>query len=221
MSFHAGAPARPAPWSNVTAAGHSRRPCSKGTFGHVKGAFTGARLSAADWPLRDGHNGTYLLDEVADMFAAAAGQVATSYPGGAFQPASLQHRTPDQCAHPGGDQPASSRRRSRPAAFARTCSNRLNVVELNIPSLRERPRGHPAAGQRLHRRVHPGQSAFASSVADCLARYPGLGMCASCAMPWSGRRCSPWANSSCPNTARESPRCGRNGPGRSRPRMPN
>ena len=52
---------------------------------------------------------------------------------------------------------------------------RLNVVELNIPSLRERPEDIlPLASAFIAEFTH-GKARFASSVADCLTRYPWPG----------------------------------------------
>jgi two-component system NtrC family response regulator len=116
-------------------------------FGHARGAFTGA---VRDRPgrFRQATGGTLFLDEVAEIPSALQGKLLRA----------LQERVVDPV---GGDAPvpvdvrilAATNRdlgaRIRDGSFREDLYYRLNVVELAVPPLRERPDDIPPLVQRF------------------------------------------------------------------------
>jgi two-component system NtrC family response regulator len=106
-------------------------------FGHEKGAFTGA-VKARPGKFRQANGGTIFLDEVAELSAPLQAKLLRV----------LQERVVDVV---GSDTPASVdvriiaatnkdlQQRIRDSAFREDLYFRLNVVEIPIPPLRERP----------------------------------------------------------------------------------
>ena len=68
---------------------------------------------------------------------------------------------------------------------------RLSVIPIHVPPLRERPRGHAAAGAALRRAVQPREQLPAEARSrrrrmEVLQRIAGAATSASCATPSSG-----------------------------------
>jgi DNA-binding NtrC family response regulator len=138
-------------------------------FGHEKGAFTGAHAQRIG-RFEVANNGTIFLDEVADMSPPLQAKLLRVTQEGRFHRvgSSLELRTNARILA------ATNRNLEeevKTGRFREDLFYRLNVVELNVPSLRERPEDIlPLAGAFIAEFTQ-GKARFASSVADCLTRY--------------------------------------------------
>jgi two-component system NtrC family response regulator len=122
-------------------------------FGHARGAFTGAVRHRAG-RFRQASGGTLFLDEVAEIPPALQGKLLRA----------LQEKAVDAV---GGDAPvpvdvrilAATNRdlssRIREGAFREDLYYRLNVVDLRVPPLRERPEDIPPLVRRFVRELAP------------------------------------------------------------------
>lgn len=120
-------------------------------FGHARGAFTGAVRDRAG-RFRQASGGTLFLDEVAEIPLALQGKLLRA----------LQEKAVDAV---GGDAPvpvdvrilaATNRElpsRIREGAFREDLYYRLNVVDLRVPPLRERPEDIPPLVRRFVREL--------------------------------------------------------------------
>jgi DNA-binding NtrC family response regulator len=142
-------------------------------FGHEKGAFTGASAQ------RKGHfeianGGTIFLDEIADMSAPLQAKLLRMTQNGSF------HRLgSNQELHTDARILAATNcnleERVKAGKFREDLFYRLNVVELNLPALRERPEDIlPLAGLFLEEFTR-GKARFSASVSDSLVGYPWPG----------------------------------------------
>jgi two-component system response regulator AtoC len=145
-------------------------------FGHERGAFTGAERQR-DGRFKAADNGTLFLDEVAELSMAAQAKLLRVLQEGTFEPlgsnvsikvnvrvVSATHRN--------------LRERVRDGLFREDLFYRVNVIEIVMPPLRERPSDLPALVQHfLLRFTPPGQPvpALSRSAWDVLSRhdYPG------------------------------------------------
>ncbi len=138
-------------------------------FGHEKGAFTGAvaqrigRFEAAN-------GGTIFLDEIADMSPPLQAKLLRVTQEGRFNrvgsSAEVQTNTRILAAtnH-------NLEEEVRAGRFREDLFYRLNVVELEVPPLRERPEDILPLAAAFIAEFTKGKARFSSSVADCLQRY--------------------------------------------------
>ena len=138
-------------------------------FGHEKGAFTGA-VAQRIGRFEVANNGTIFLDEVADMSPPLQAKLLRVTQEGRFNRvgsnAELQTNARILAATNRVLEEEVKAGRFREDLFYR-----LNVVELNIPSLRERPEDILPLASAFIAEFTRGKARFASSVADCLTRY--------------------------------------------------
>ncbi len=138
-------------------------------FGHEKGAFTGA-VAQRIGRFEVANNGTIFLDEVADMSPPLQAKLLRVTQEGRF------HRVGSNTErHTNARILAATNRileeEVKTGRFREDLFYRLNVVELNIPPLRERPEDIlPLAGAFIAEFTR-GKARFGSSVPDCLTRY--------------------------------------------------
>jgi DNA-binding NtrC family response regulator len=142
-------------------------------FGHEKGSFTGAVAQRiGHFEMADG--GTIFLDEVADMSPPLQAKLLRVTQEGRFNrvgsSAELQTNARILAATNRNLEDEVKAGRFREDLFYR-----LNVVELNIPPLRERPEDIPALAGAFIAEFTNGKARFSSLVADCLLRYPWPG----------------------------------------------
>src|SRR6266581_2499769 len=138
-------------------------------FGHEKGAFTGATAKRIG-RFEQAYDGTIFLDEIADMSPPLQAKLLRVTQDGRFSRvgsnAELQTNARILAATNRNLEEAVKTGRFREDLFYR-----LNVVELNIPALRERPEDIlPLASQFITEFTH-GRARFSASVTDCLGRY--------------------------------------------------
>ena len=154
------------------------------------GAFTGAvrdqpgRVEAAE-------GGTLFLDEIGELPAEPAGQAAALPAGTQFE------RVGETRTRKADVRVVAATNRDleadvKPAASARTCFFRLNVIEVSRAAAARAPRGHPPAGAPLPGVLRAGGGAHAAVASRPRPRprsraTRGRATSASCATPSSGR----------------------------------
>ena len=138
-------------------------------FGHEKGAFTGAVAQRIGrFELANG--GAIFLDEISEMSPQLQAKLLRVTQDGRFQRVGSNTEI-----HTNARILAATNRNMedevKQGRFREDLFYRLNVVELNIPPLRERPEDIlPLAGSFIAEFTQ-GRARFSSSVADCLLRY--------------------------------------------------
>jgi two-component system response regulator AtoC len=138
-------------------------------FGHEKGSFTGATVQRIG-RFEVANNGTIFLDEVADMSPPLQAKLLRVTQEGRFNRvgSSIELRTNARILAATNRNLEEEVKASR---FREDLFYRLNVVELNIPSLRERPEDILPLASAFIAEFTRGKARFSSSVADCLTRY--------------------------------------------------
>ena len=142
-------------------------------FGHERGAFTGA-VRKRDGRFKAAHGGTLFLDEVAELPQAAQAKLLRVLQEGVVEP--LGTNTPVQvdvriisATH------RNLRERIKTGLFREDLFYRINVIEIPLPPLRERPGDLPLLlGHFIQRHTTPGAAAPSVSPAAwaALVRHP-------------------------------------------------
>jgi DNA-binding NtrC family response regulator len=138
-------------------------------FGHEKGSFTGASAKRVGrFELANG--GTIFLDEVADMTPALQAKLLRVTQAGLFnRVGSNTDRHTDARILAATNKNLEDEVKN--GRFREDLFYRLNVVELNIPPLRERREDIMPLANAFIAELTQGRARFAASVADCLTRY--------------------------------------------------
>lgn len=171
--IHAWSPRAAGPLVKVNCAAIPETLLESELFGHEKGAFTGA-LAQRIGRFEQANGGTILLDEIAEMSPQLQAKLLRVTQNGRFHRvgATVETQTDARIL-------ASTNRNLeelvKAGRFREDLFYRLNVVELNIPPLRERPEDIlPLAGSFIAEFTQ-GKARFSSAVTDCLTRYPWPG----------------------------------------------
>ncbi|MGD0745016.1 MAG: sigma-54 dependent transcriptional regulator, partial [Verrucomicrobiota bacterium] len=142
-------------------------------FGHEKGAFTGAHARRIG-RFEEANDGTIFLDEVAEMSPALQGKLLRVTQDGRFQRVGANREI-----HTNARILAASNRNLedevKSGRFREDLFYRLNVVELNVPPLRERREDILPLAGRFIEEIARGRARFADTVAACLEGYPWPG----------------------------------------------
>jgi transcriptional regulator with PAS, ATPase and Fis domain len=167
--IHAWSPRASGPMVKVNCAAIPETLLESELFGHEKGAFTGA-VAQRIGRFQVANDGTIFLDEVADMSPPLQAKLLRVTQEGRF------HRVGSNTElHTNARILAATNRileeEVKAGRFREDLFYRLNVVELNIPSLRERPEDILPLASAFIAEFTRGKARFASSVADCLTRY--------------------------------------------------
>src|ERR1035437_7385938 len=138
-------------------------------FGHEKGSFTGAHLQRVGrFELANG--GTIFLDEITELSPHLQAKLLRVTHDGRFQRVgSNQERCTDARILAATNSNLEERVKS--GHFREDLFYRLNVVELNIPPLRERPEDILPLANSFITEFTQGKARLSASVTDCLARY--------------------------------------------------
>ena len=142
-------------------------------FGHEKGAFTGAvaqRIGRFELATR----GTIFLDEIADMSPQLQAKLLRITHDGRFQ----RIGSNDELQTNARIVAATNRNLEaevKAGRFRDDLYYRLNVVELSIPPLRERPEDILPLASRFIAEFTQGKARFAAAVSEGLTRYPWPG----------------------------------------------
>jgi DNA-binding NtrC family response regulator len=138
-------------------------------FGHEKGAFTDARARRIG-RFEEANDGTIFLDEVAEMSLSLQAKLLRVTQDGRFQRVGSNREI-----HTNARILAASNRiledEVKNGRFREDLFYRLNVVELNIPPLRERREDILPLAGRFIEEIARGRARFSDTVADCLERY--------------------------------------------------
>jgi two-component system nitrogen regulation response regulator GlnG len=172
-AIHRHSPRRDRPFLPVHVAALNPNLVESELFGHVKGAFTGAAQARAGLlALADG--GTVFLDELADIPLSVQVKLLRVLehnevmPVGASQPQPLQIRilaaTHQDLA-----------RRVAEGHFRHDLFFRLNVFQVNLPPLRERPEDIPVLAEHFLRRFEPAGLPLSPETLRFLQGLPWLG----------------------------------------------
>jgi DNA-binding NtrC family response regulator len=138
-------------------------------FGHEKGSFTGA-VAQRVGRFEEAHGGTIFLDEIGDMSAPLQAKLLRVTQDGLFNRvgSNKELRTNARILA------ATNRNLEdevKAGRFREDLFYRLNVVELNIPPLRERPEDILPLANLFVAEFTKGKARFASSVTESLLRY--------------------------------------------------
>jgi two-component system response regulator HydG len=138
-------------------------------FGHEKGAFTGAHAQRIG-RFEEADNGTIFLDEIAEMSPALQAKMLHVTQGGRFQRIGSNREVNTNARIL-----AASNRvleaEVKAGRFREDLFYRLNVVELNIPPLRERREDILPLAARFIEEFAKGRARFSESVSACLENY--------------------------------------------------
>lgn len=138
-------------------------------FGHEKGAFSGA-VAQRRGRFEQAHNGTIFLDEIAEMSPQLQAKLLHVAQDGRFQRigsnTEIQANTRILTATNRNLEEEVKKGRFREDLFYR-----LNVVEMNIPALRERPEDIVPLANHFVAQFTQGRARLATGTLDCLRSY--------------------------------------------------
>lgn len=138
-------------------------------FGHEKGAFTSA-VAQRIGRFEEANGGTIFLDEIGDMSAPLQAKLLRVTQNGGFSRVGSNREL-----HTNARILAATNKnleeRVKAGAFREDLFYRLNVVELNVPPLRERPEDILPLAAHFIAEFTQGQARFASALTEGLARY--------------------------------------------------
>jgi DNA-binding NtrC family response regulator len=171
--IHAWSPRVSGPMVKVNCAAIPETLLESELFGHEKGSFTGA-VAQRIGRFQQADGGTIFLDEVADMSPPLQAKLLRVTQEGRFNRVGSNVEL-----HTNARILAATNRNLdeevKTGRFREDLFYRLNVVELNIPPLRERPEDILPLASAFIAEFTQGKARFSSSVADCLSRYPWPG----------------------------------------------
>ncbi|HVV70926.1 MAG TPA: sigma-54 dependent transcriptional regulator, partial [Verrucomicrobiae bacterium] len=138
-------------------------------FGHEKGSFTGA-VAQRIGRFEQANGGTIFLDEIADMSAPLQAKLLRVTQDGLFTRVG-SNRELQTNARILAATNHNLEEEVKTGVFREDLFYRLNVVELNIPPLRERPEDIMPLASAFIDEFTKGKARFSSSVTECLAHY--------------------------------------------------
>jgi DNA-binding NtrC family response regulator len=138
-------------------------------FGHERGSFTGAHAQRIG-RFEEADRGTIFLDEIAEMSPALQAKLLRVTQDGRFQRVGSNREI-----HTGARILAASNRNLedevKSGRFREDLFYRLNVVELNVPPLRERREDILPLAVRFIGEFAKGRARFSETVSACLENY--------------------------------------------------
>ncbi|MCS7090055.1 MAG: sigma-54 dependent transcriptional regulator [Verrucomicrobiota bacterium] len=171
--IHAWSPRARGPLIKINCAAIPETLLESELFGHEKGAFTGATRQRIG-RFEEAHGGTLFLDEIGDMALPLQAKLLRVIQDGRFQ------RIGSNLDIQSNVRIIASTNRDletavREGRFREDLYYRLNVVELSVPPLRERPEDIVPLATHFLREFTGGRARFAPSVLELLERYPWPG----------------------------------------------
>jgi DNA-binding NtrC family response regulator len=167
--IHAWSPRATRPIIKVNCAAIPETLLENELFGHEKGSYTGAHAQRIG-RFEEANDGTILLDEIAEMSPALQAKLLRVTQDGCFQRvgSNREIRTNARLLA------ASNRNLDdevKAGRFREDLFYRLNVVELNIPPLRERREDILPLAGRFIEELTKGRARFSDTVSACLEQY--------------------------------------------------
>jgi DNA-binding NtrC family response regulator len=138
-------------------------------FGHEKGAFTGA-VSQRIGRFELANRGTIFLDEISEMSPKLQAKLLRITQGGRVQRIGSNSEIETNARIIAATN-RNLEEEVKQGRFREDLFYRLNVVELNLPPLRERREDILPLATQFIREFGQGHSRFSAAVADCLERY--------------------------------------------------
>ena len=138
-------------------------------FGHERGAFTGA-VAQRIGRFELAHGGTILLDEIGEMSPQLQSKLLRVTQNGRFHRVGSNHEMQSDARILAATN-SNLEEKVKAGQFREDLFYRLNVVELNIPPLRERPEDILPLASCFMAEFTQGKARFAPSVAECLEHY--------------------------------------------------
>ncbi len=171
--IHAWSPRASGPLVKVNCAAIPETLLESELFGHEKGAFTGA-VAQRLGRFEQATDGSILLDEIAEMSPQLQAKLLRVTQDGRFQRVGSNAEI-----HTRARILAATNRNLeeevRQGRFREDLFYRLNVIELNVPPLRERPEDILPLASLFLARLTDGRARFAPAVSECLQQYPWPG----------------------------------------------
>ena len=171
--IHAWSPRAAGPLVKVNCAAIPETLLESELFGHEKGSFTGAHAQRLG-RFEQANAGTILLDEIAEMSPPLQAKLLRVTQDGCFQRVGSNREI-----HTNARILAASNRvledEVKAGRFREDLFYRLNVVELNVPPLRERREDILPLAGRFIEEFTKGRARFSDAVSACLERYPWPG----------------------------------------------
>jgi two-component system response regulator PilR (NtrC family) len=171
--IHESGPRRDGPFVPVNCGAIPSELMESEIFGHKRGSFTGA-VADKKGVLQAAEGGTLLLDEVADLPLHMQVKLLRVIQEKAVRPVGEQRETPVDVRI------LSATHKNLAAlvaegSFREDLYYRINVIELRVPALRERPEDIPELAEtilrRLARRLKVEQPVLSSDAVEALTRY--------------------------------------------------
>lgn len=167
--IHSWSPRAQGPFVKVNCAAIPEQLLESELFGHEKGAFTGAQ-NLRIGRFEEARNGTILLDEIAEMSPVLQAKLLSITQDGRFQ------RIGSNKEHQSNVRIIAATNRDLEAevekgSFREDLFFRLNVMEINVPPLRERVEDIIPLANQFAMRFAQSQVRFSSAVTTCLRNY--------------------------------------------------
>ena len=167
--IHAWSPRAAGPLVKVNCAAIPENLLESELFGHEKGAFTGASAQRLG-RFETAHGGTIFLDEIAEMSPPLQAKLLRVVQDGSFQRigSNKEIRSNTRIIA------ASNRNLEeevKAGRFREDLYYRLNVVEINIPPLRERTEDILPLAAKLLATLSQGKARISSAATECIVKY--------------------------------------------------
>ena len=167
--IHAWSPRCAGPLVKVNCAAIPETLLESELFGHEKGAFSGA-VAQRRGRFEQAHNGTIFLDEIAEMSPHLQAKLLHVAQDGRFQ------RIGSNTEIVANTRILTATNRNleeevKNGRFREDLYYRLNVVEINVPALRERPEDIVPLANSFVAQFTQGRARLSASTLDCLRQY--------------------------------------------------
>ena len=167
--IHAWSPRASGPLVKVNCAALHENLLESELFGHEKGAFTGA-VAQRIGRFEEANGGTIFLDEIGEMSPQLQAKLLRVAQDGRFQRVGANRELQTDARILAATN-RNLEEEVRAGRFREDLFYRLNVFEINLPSLRERREDIRPLATRFITEFTKGKARFSSAVADCLERY--------------------------------------------------